>query len=142
MRRIIIGDVHGCDRALRNLLDRVWPGPEDQLILLGDLFDRGGESWEVFQTVRQLAADFGERFILLRGNHEDYLLQPGLTFLQRMAWERVGRGASRKSFRRQKLYRNTTPEMRLFGVRYLPCHFLPMLSKSVRNMQALRHIKD
>ncbi len=99
MRRIVIGDIHGCNRALRNLLDRVRPGEEDQLILLGDLFDRGMESWEVYQTVRQLAADFGERFTLLRGNHEDYLLQPELSFLQRMAWDRVGRGAARKSFR-------------------------------------------
>ena len=32
-------------------------------------------------------------------NHEDYLLQPNLTFFQRMAWDRVGRRASVKSFK-------------------------------------------
>ena len=81
------------------LMDRVTPRADDTLVLLGDLFDRGEESWEVFQTVRSLSARFGERFILLRGNHEDYLLQPKLSFQQRMIWERVGRGATAKSFK-------------------------------------------
>ena len=84
---------------LQALLDRVTPRADDTLVLLGDLFDRGGESWEVFRTVQSLAARFGERFILLRGNHEDYLLQPKLSFQQRMVWDRVGRGATVKSFR-------------------------------------------
>ena len=99
MRTIIIGDVHGCDQALRCLLEKVRPGREDQLVLLGDLFDRGPESWEVFQTVQRLAHDLGERFVLLHGNHEDYLLRPKLTFYQRMVWDRVGRGATVKSFK-------------------------------------------
>ena len=81
MRAVIVGDIHGCDQALRGLLNKVQPGAEDTLILLGDLFDRGPESWQVFQTVRRLADELGERFILLRGNHEDYLLQPQLTLL-------------------------------------------------------------
>ena len=99
MRTIIIGDIHGCNHALQALLARVELQADDTLVLLGDLFDRGSESWEVFQTVRGLAARFGERFILLRGNHEDYLLQPKLSFQQRMVWDRVGRGATVKSFR-------------------------------------------
>ena len=55
MRTIIIGDIHGCDQKLQALLDKVQPGSEDWLILLGDLFDRGPESWEVYQTVQKLA---------------------------------------------------------------------------------------
>ena len=99
MRTIIIGDVHGCDQALRSLLGKVQLEQDDRLVLLGDLFDRGPESWEVFQTVQRLATDLDERFILLRGNHEDYLLQPKLTFFERLTWERVGRGATVKSFK-------------------------------------------
>ena len=99
MRTIIIGDIHGCNQALRSILEKVQPGQEDWLVLLGDLFDRGLESWEVFQTVQQLASNMGERFVLLRGNHEDYLLQPKLTLCQRMIWERVGRGATVRSFK-------------------------------------------
>ena len=51
MRTIIIGDIHGCDQKLNALLDKVHSGAEDRLILLGDLFDRDMESWEVYQSV-------------------------------------------------------------------------------------------
>ena len=98
MRTIIIGDIHGCNRELCALLDKVKPGQNDRLILLGDLFDRGAESWEVFQTVKELEKQFGERFVLLRGNHEDYLLKEKLTIRQRMIWESVGRATTVKSF--------------------------------------------
>ena len=51
LRTIIIGDIHGCDDQLKSILGKLQPDPEtDMLILLGDLFDRGPESWEVFQT--------------------------------------------------------------------------------------------
>ena len=99
MRKIIIGDIHGCDRELRTLLEKVQPGENDRLILLGDLFDRGPESFEVFRTVQSLAEQFGSRFTLLRGNHEDYLLQEKLTRFQQRIWDRVGRGTTVSSFR-------------------------------------------
>ncbi len=99
MRTIIIGDIHGCNQALRTLLEKTKPGADDRLILMGDLFDRGPESWEVFQTVRQLSETFGSRFVLLRGNHEDYLLQAKLSFFQKLVWDRVGRGATVSSFK-------------------------------------------
>jgi len=101
MRTIIIGDIHGCHRQLSDLLTFLNPDPDtDRLILLGDLFDRGPDSWEVFQTVQWLAASFGDRFVLLRGNHEDYLLTEKLTLKQRMVWNRVGRGTTAASFKK------------------------------------------
>ena len=101
MKTIIIGDVHGRNDALQALLRKLQPDEKtDTLIMLGDLFDRGPESWEVFQTVQSLAASFGQRFILLRGNHEDYLLRPKLTLSERMVWKRVGRPATVRSFAR------------------------------------------
>ncbi len=99
MKTIVIGDVHGCAAALNALLKKLNPGSEDTLVMLGDLFDRGPDSFEVFETVRRLADEMGERFILLRGNHEDYLLQPKLSFMQKMMWDRVGRGDTVKSFK-------------------------------------------
>ena len=100
MKTYIIGDIHGCIDPLRRLLEVLSPDPAaDRLILLGDLFDRGPDSWEVFQFVKELAAEFGERFVLLRGNHEDYLLQKKLSFAQRLVWDRVGRGATVRSFK-------------------------------------------
>lgn len=100
MRTIIIGDIHGCSSALDALTDRIKPEPgRDRIVFLGDLFDRGPDSYGVLQRVKQFADDFGQDFILLLGNHEDYLLQPHLSRMQRMIWEQVGRQATVDSFR-------------------------------------------
>ena len=99
MKIFVIGDIHGCSAPLEALLEILSPDPEtDRLILLGDLFDRGPDSWEVFQRVKELEAAFGERFVLVRGNHEDYLVKKHLRFTQRMVWERVGRKTTVRSF--------------------------------------------
>ena len=100
LRTIIIGDIHGCDDQLKSILGKLHPDPEtDMLILLGDLFDRGPESWEVFQTVKGLRKDYGDRFILLRGNHEDYLLREKISFMDNLVWIRVGKNDTIRSFR-------------------------------------------
>ncbi len=74
------------------------PEKDDQIILLGDLFNRGGESWEVFHTVKSLSRTFSDNFILLRGNHEDYLLRDKLTLTQHRTWDKVGKGTTVASF--------------------------------------------
>lgn len=99
MKIIVIGDVHGCSAALNAMLKKVEPGREDTLVMLGDLFDRGPDSFGVFETVQRLADEMGERFVLLRGNHEDYLLQTKLSFTQKLMWDKVGRGDTVKSFK-------------------------------------------
>ena len=49
MRTIIIGDIHGHITPLKKILKALSPDPaSDRLIFLGDLFDRGPASWEVF----------------------------------------------------------------------------------------------
>ena len=99
MRNIIISDIHGCSEPLKKILDRVQPDPaSDRLIFLGDLFDRGPDSWEVFQIIKGLEKSFGERFVFLRGNHEDYLIQERLPHQLFAVWERVGRQATVRSF--------------------------------------------
>lgn len=105
MRTIVIGDIHGCSNALQALLECVNPqAGKDQLVLLGDLFDRGPDSYRVFQNVQLLAERFGDGFVLLLGNHEDYLLQPHLTKQQMMIWEYVGRQATVSSFERSGVH--------------------------------------
>ena len=100
-RTHVIGDIHGCAGALDALLEALWPDPDnDRLILLGDLFDRGPDSYEVWQRVRALEETYGDRFTLLRGNHEDYLLNTHLSWRERIIWDRVGRAATVASFRR------------------------------------------
>ena len=101
MKTFIIGDIHGCSGALRLILAKLSPDPEtDRLILLGDLFDRGPDSWGVYYFVRELADKYGGRFTLLRGNHEDYLLRTKMSFGDRLVWERVGRRDTVRSFKK------------------------------------------
>ncbi len=95
MRTIIIGDIHGCSSALDVLLAQINPVPgKDRLVFLGDLFDRGPDSYSIFEKIKLLAENFGEGFILMLGNHEDYLLKSRLTKMEQKIWERVGRQAT------------------------------------------------
>lgn len=113
MRDIIIGDVHGEYGELCSVLKKVNPGTEDRVIFLGDLFDRGPCSWEVFQKVREMEQEMGERFVLLRGNHEDFLLREKLSPLERRIWEKVGRASTVKSFKEHgKQMEDTIPWIR------------------------------
>lgn len=72
--RYVIGDVHGCSRTLRKMVEEALElGPDDILYLLGDYIDRGPDSKGVLDYIMQL---FSENYDLrpLRGNHEQLLL--------------------------------------------------------------------
>ena len=68
-RIIIIGDIHGCHEEFSALLTRLAPRSEDQVILLGDLVNRGPDSLRVLDIAREVRA------IVLLGNHELRLLE-------------------------------------------------------------------
>jgi serine/threonine protein phosphatase 1 len=64
-RLVIVGDVHGCFAERLELLEKVQLQPEDLLISVGDLVDRGPESPEVVRFFRDRPGT-----IVLMGNHE------------------------------------------------------------------------
>ncbi len=67
----LVGDVQGCDDALQRLLQRIGFSPSrDQLVLLGDLVNRGPDSLAVLRRLRQL--DGAATAVL--GNHDLHLL--------------------------------------------------------------------
>lgn len=68
-RTIVIGDVHGCARELRTLVEKLSPNPIDDIIFLGDMINKGPESHEVLNIIREIHG----RGIL--GNHELRLLK-------------------------------------------------------------------
>ena len=44
MKSFVIGDIHGCERELRYLIDGLPLGQGDRLVFLGDYIDRGPDS--------------------------------------------------------------------------------------------------
>lgn len=68
-RRIVIGDVHGHYDGLMNLLDTIAPEASDQVYFLGDLIDRGPQSYQVIEFVKN------SPYQSLLGNHEHLLLE-------------------------------------------------------------------
>lgn len=73
-----ISDIHGhlaeLEEALERIKDKASEG--DRLILLGDYIDRGPDSGGVLRRVFGLQKAYGpERVIVLRGNHEEMLLE-------------------------------------------------------------------
>lgn len=67
-RLIAIGDIHGCHEEFAELLSLLELKPDDRLILLGDLVNRGPDSHHVIELAR------AHRAISLLGNHELRLL--------------------------------------------------------------------
>jgi serine/threonine protein phosphatase 1 len=75
MKRILaIGDVHGCNRQLKQLLDRIEIDPlADTLIFLGDYLDRGPDVKGTIDTLCDLKESC-PKVICLCGNHESMFL--------------------------------------------------------------------
>lgn len=69
---VFVGDVHGCYDELIALLQKVQFNPEagDFLVLVGDLIGKGPNS----RKVLQLAMSFGSQCAIIRGNHEQVII--------------------------------------------------------------------
>ena len=80
-RTYVIGDIHGCYREFKQLLDVCSDDAEGKLarlITLGDYVDRGPDSFGVVQLIRhRLAGEYPvfRSIINLKGNHEDMMVQ-------------------------------------------------------------------
>lgn len=68
-RLIAIGDIHGCHLEFADLLSKISLQTTDQVVLLGDLINRGPDSRRVIQLARECGA------VSLIGNHELRLLK-------------------------------------------------------------------
>lgn len=72
MRTFAIGDVHGCNKMLIALLKEINPQPDDTIIFLGDLIDRGDDSKGVIETIWQYQKICN--VIVIMGNHEEMMI--------------------------------------------------------------------
>jgi predicted phosphodiesterase len=68
-RTLVVGDVHGCFDELRRLFDKAKVTDGSEIVLVGDLVNKGPSSLEVvrFARINDMAA--------VMGNHDDYLLR-------------------------------------------------------------------
>ena len=74
-RVVVITDIHGCYEECRRLLEKLdFDSAGDRLINLGDTIDRGPKIYEVFKFLRDLKEEMGDRCVLVRGNHEQMML--------------------------------------------------------------------
>lgn len=99
MRTIIMGDIHGCFQEMTELMEKVGFDKEaDTFISLGDLMDRGEESYEVFDFFRHLKQEMKERCTIVRGNHEQMMMDSAEDPSAVARWNRNGAGETVKSF--------------------------------------------
>ncbi len=68
MRKIFIGDVHGCLEELQALVAKLGITAQDEVVFVGDLLDKGPDSVGVLRFVRELAVT--HNVTLVKGNHE------------------------------------------------------------------------
>ncbi len=69
-RLYVVGDVHGHLATFRALLHRLNLGPEDRVVCLGDMIDRGPDSAGLVDLLRS-----HPQVICLKGNHEQMAVQ-------------------------------------------------------------------
>jgi len=72
-RNLVIGDIHGSYKAVRQILERAKVTAADRLIFLGDYVDGWGQSPEVIDYLIELKSKFN--CIFIRGNHDDLLMR-------------------------------------------------------------------
>jgi serine/threonine protein phosphatase 1 len=109
-RTFAIGDIHGCDLALKTLCEGLELMPDDRLILLGDLVDRGPNS----RGVIEYSISLRERceLIWLIGNHEEVMLESFESRQMFENWVMIGGKQTLESYDRD--LNNIPPEHRKF----------------------------
>jgi len=84
-RTFVIGDIHGCFDELMELTRIIDLQPQDQLISLGDIVDRGNKSKEVYEYFRDRPNS-----IVLTGNHERKHMNGVLSYAQEIVKIQMG----------------------------------------------------
>jgi serine/threonine protein phosphatase 1 len=69
----IVGDIHGQARRLHAALDQLRPSGM-HIVFVGDYVDRGPDSRMVLDELATAKQDLGDQLTLLRGNHDQVLL--------------------------------------------------------------------
>lgn len=95
-RWIAIGDIHGCATALQALIAEIAPQPDDTIVPLGDVIDRGPDSRAVIEQLLLLR----DRCTLkpVMGNHEEMFLSVLRGDSSPQRWVQFGGAATLDSY--------------------------------------------
>ena len=97
MATYVFSDVHGHFGTLDRLLERVSPGADDRIFMLGDMIDRGPDPMGVVKCCYNLP-----NTTVLMGNHEDLMLSyyaDPTDLTAQMNWEINGAGPTQSGLR-------------------------------------------
>lgn len=100
MRRILIGDVHGCKEQLVSLINKLNIQEDDELIFLGDYTDRGPDAYGVFEYLKCLKESMEDKMTILYGNHEVFAIEYAETAKDFSLWSYNGGKETLSSFNR------------------------------------------
>ena len=71
MRTLVIGDIHGAFKSLKDVFDKCKLNPNiDKLIFLGDYVDGWSETSELIEYLIDIKKIFGDNVIFIKGNHD------------------------------------------------------------------------
>lgn len=65
MATYVLSDLHGCSKVFDRFLDGGYLGHDDRLYIIGDILDRGSDSYQIYRTIKK-----HDNISLLKGNHE------------------------------------------------------------------------
>lgn len=65
MSRYVMSDIHGCYSEFIEMLDKINFSDNDELYILGDIFDRGPQPLKVLDYILER-----KNIVMLKGNHE------------------------------------------------------------------------
>lgn len=77
MKYFALSDIHGRAVSIEDFVKQGFEvdNPNHMIILLGDYFDRGTQNYEVLRFLEETQKLLGDRFVMLRGNHDEFLMR-------------------------------------------------------------------
>ncbi|NGX82841.1 metallophosphoesterase family protein [Aequorivita sp. KMM 9714] len=96
MRTVVIGDIHGGLKALKQLIEKANLPKDTKYIFLGDYVDGWSESAEVIEYLINFSQE--NKCILLRGNHDELLYNYLKTGEKNSMWLNQGGESTVKSY--------------------------------------------
>ena len=118
-RTLVIGDIHGGLKALKQVMDRALVTPNDTLIFLGDYVDGWSQSPQVLDFLIELRKK--QNCIFIKGNHDDLLLNYLKTNTYHEEWFKHGGKSTIDAYK--KVAPNTIQKHLVF-LEQLQTHFV------------------